>query len=96
MTAPDTPSMPPVPFFHDSSGAVRFWILTDDGAYVGATITKETLHFRFQGEIGGGNAVATYLSHRQEIDDAVRRRIAKGSIEPVMLRDADVPQVRAG
>jgi len=34
--------------------------------------------------------VAIYAAHRVEIDAAVRRRIARGSIEPVMLREADV------
>lgn len=84
-------AVPPSPFFHDASGTVRFWVLADDGSLVGATIGKETLHYRFRAERDGADAVATYVAHRAEIDDAVRRRIARGSIEPVMLRDADVP-----
>ena len=82
--------MPQSPFFHTESGAVRFWVLTDDGSAVGATISKETLHYRFGADILGSDAVATYEAHRQEIDAAVKRRIAKGSIEPVMLREYDV------
>ena len=82
--------MLPTPLFHEASGAVRFWVLTDDGASVGASISKETLHYRFQADIAGADAVATYTAHRHEIDAAVMRRIARGSIEPVMLREADV------
>ncbi|TMH06468.1 MAG: hypothetical protein E6H79_06575 [Betaproteobacteria bacterium] len=31
-----------------------------------------------------------YRAHSREIDAAVRRRVAKGSIEPVMLREFDL------
>jgi hypothetical protein len=83
-------AMPQLPFFHEESGAVRFWVLVDDGSLVGATIAKETLHYRFRGDLDGANALATYTAHQVEIDDAVRRRVARGSIEPVMLREVDV------
>ena len=89
MDRPDQPALPS-PFFHEASGAVRFWVSSGEGGVVGATISKETLHYRFQGDANGANAVATYIAHRQEIDAAVRRRVAKGSIEPVMLREFDV------
>jgi hypothetical protein len=82
--------MQPAAFFHEPSGAVRFWVATDDGSFTGASISKETLHYRFKADISGANAVAIYAAHRVEIDAAVRRRIARGSIEPVMLREADV------
>jgi Protein of unknown function (DUF1488) len=88
------PDVPPAPFFHDASGALRFWVLTDAARFIGATITREALHFLFQGKASGEDAVATYLQHRREIDDAVLRRVAAGSIEPVMLREADMPQRR--
>lgn len=88
-------AMPPAPFFHEDSGAVRFWVLDESGLYVGATISRETLHFRFQSGLSGSDAVASYLQHHREIDAAVRRRIAAGSIEPVMLRERDV-SVQAG
>jgi hypothetical protein len=46
---------------------------------------------------GGGRApvaqckrITTYAAHAAEIDAAVRRRVAAGSHEPVMLRDPDV------
>jgi hypothetical protein len=84
--------MLPSPFFHDDSAAVRFWVQATDGSQVGASIARRTLHFRFHADIAGTDAVETYLLHRTEIDDAVRRRIATGSIEPVMLRESDLPR----
>lgn len=86
--------MTPSPFFHEASGAVRFWVVSRDNDVVGATIGKETLHYRFQAELSGADALATYNAHRDEIDEAVRRRIALGSIEPVMLRETDVAASR--
>jgi hypothetical protein len=94
MTASPDTSMPPAPFFHEDSGAVRFWVLDDAGGYVGATISRQTLHFRFQSGPSGDDALASYLLHQREIDAAVRRRIAGGSIEPVMLREFDVAAAR--
>jgi hypothetical protein len=91
MTAGVQVTASPEPFLHLESGAVRFWVLTDSGAYTGATISKETLHYRFKADRSGADAVASYEAHRTEIDDAVRRRIANGSIEPVMLRESDLP-----
>lgn len=82
--------MASTPFFHDQSGALRFWVTADDGTHVGASISKETLHFRFRGQPGGEDALVIYAAHREEIDDAVRRRLASGSLEPVMLREFDV------
>ncbi len=82
--------MPPAPFFHDASGAVRFWVLTGHGSYIGATIGRETLHYLFEDERSRAEAVALYLRHHREIDAAVLRRCAAGSIEPVMLREADL------
>lgn len=82
--------MSQAPFFHEASGSVRFWIPVDDG-FVGASIRKETLHYRFQPHATGEDPVATYVQHSAEIDAAVRRRLASGAREPVMLRDTDVP-----
>lgn len=80
----------PAPFFHEPSGAVRLWVRTEAGDAVGAILRKEVLHFRFRADLGGTDALATYLNHRDEIDAAVLRRIAAGSIEPVLLREADL------
>jgi Protein of unknown function (DUF1488) len=82
--------MQPSPYFHDPSGALRFWVQLEDGSFMGASITKEILHFRFRGDASGSDAMATYSAHRVEIDEAVRRRAARGSIEPVLLREADM------
>ena len=93
MTSPIDDPYPPAPFLHDDSGTVRFWTRMDDDSFIGATISKATLHFRFGANIDGDDAVATYAAHREIIDAAVRRRVARGSIEPVMLREFDVPAV---
>jgi len=87
-SSPD--AWPPAPYFHDDSGAVRFWVHTDDGQDIGASISRQALHFRFRAEMGGADALASYLTHKQAIDAAVRRRLAKGSLEPVMLRESDL------
>ncbi len=86
--------MPPAPFFHEASDAVRFWVLTKAATFVGATIDRRTLHYLFEGGQARSEPVALYLLHRHEIDDAVRRRCAGGSIEPVMLRESDLPPPR--
>jgi hypothetical protein len=77
------------PFFHDVSGTVRFWVLVDQ-QFVGASIGKETLHYRYKSHSMSDDPLRTYLHHAAEIDAAVRRRLATGSREPVMLRDGDV------
>ncbi|MBW8830593.1 MAG: DUF1488 family protein [Burkholderiales bacterium] len=77
------------PFFHDASGTVRFWVAIDD-MLVGASIGKETLHYRYQPQRTDDDPLATYTANAAEIDAAVRRRVANGSREPVMLRDPDV------
>ena len=82
--------MLPTPFFHNDSGAVRFWVLLDDGETIGASISMRALHYRFRATMDGSDAVATYTANRTEIDAAVRRRVANGSLEPVMLREHDV------
>jgi hypothetical protein len=90
-TLPLVLDAPPfAPFFHTGTGALRFCVRQEDGQYIGATISKETLHYCFKGEPSGDNAMATYEANRQRIDGAVRRRAAAGAREPVMLRDTDV------
>lgn len=81
--------MPQDPFFHEASGTVRFWVLIDT-LPVGASIGKETLHYRYQPNRTDDEPLATYITNATEIDAAVRRRVANGSVEPVMLRDGDV------
>jgi Protein of unknown function (DUF1488) len=93
MSQPEADALP-APYFHADSDALRFWVLCD-GVSVGATITRQTLHFRFKGDMSGSDVLATYAAHRDEIDAAVRRRVAKGSREPVMLREFDVAEATA-
>lgn len=81
---------PPEAFFHEDSGAVRFWVRTHLGGYVGAIVRKEILHVRYRAAVDGSDALAVYAAHRREIDAAVLRRIAEGSIEPVLLREANL------
>ena len=76
-------------FFHEESGAVRFWVRTPAGGWMGAIARKQVLHFRFGASDSGVDALKIYHDHRQEIDAAVLRRVATGSIEPVILRESD-------
>ena len=80
------------PFFHEASSAVRFWVDVD-GALIGASVSSATLHYRFRPGDHGEDPLETYRVHARDIDAAVRRRVAEGSIEPVMLREFDL---RAG
>ena len=81
--------MSQAPFFHEPSGTVRFWVLVDD-LPIGASIGKETLHYRYRPHHSDDDALQTYLQNSTEMDAAVRRRFAAGSREPVLLRDVDV------
>lgn len=79
----------PQAFFHEDSGTVRFWVRTAAGDTVGASVRKEVMQFRFRPASSGADALKVYQDHRETIDAAVLRRVASGSIEPVMLREAD-------
>jgi hypothetical protein len=83
------------PFFHMPSGTVRFWVSVD-GQLIGASIGKETLHYRYKPNASDDDPLETYLANSAGIDEAVRRRVATGSVEPVMLRDPDVRAVSRG
>jgi hypothetical protein len=61
-----------------------------DGSTVGAIVRKELLHYGFGGRFDGGDALLTYGAHRMVIEAAILRRVAGGSIEPVLLREADL------
>jgi hypothetical protein len=90
MTTQPAETPRPEPYFHEPSGAVRFWVPVAAGGFIGASIPTAVLHFRFHSNASGTDAVADYRRHRGEIEDAVLRRVAQGSIEPVMLREADI------
>ena len=76
-------------FFHEGSGTVRFWVTLGE-ALVGAMVKKETLHYRYHALQTNDDPMETYRENTTEIHEAVRRRLANGSVEPVMLRDADI------
>lgn len=84
--------MSQAPYFHQPSGSVRFWVLVGQQP-VSATIGRYTLHYRYQPLSDDDDALQTYLQHAAEIDEAVRRRVAAGAREPVMLQDGDVRPV---
>ncbi|WP_397532958.1 DUF1488 family protein [Roseateles sp.] len=76
-------------FFHTPSDAVRFWVQHGQQR-VGASITSAVLHYHFCARSVDDQALDTYLAHADEIDAAVRRRLATGSLEPVLLREIDL------
>lgn len=76
-------------YFHQPSEAVRFWVLLD-ARWVGASIGRHVLHYSFCAGSSGDQPLETYLAHAPEIDAAVRRRLAAGSLEPVLLREHDL------
>lgn len=81
--------MTPEPFFHQDTGAVRFWVPID-GQMVGASISRETLHYSFRPRATGDDPLETFTANAMAITAAVERRVAKGSREPVMLREFDL------
>ncbi|MDB5846967.1 MAG: hypothetical protein JWP29_719 [Rhodoferax sp.] len=85
----------PEPFFHEASSTVRFWVLVDAN-WVGASIGKAALHYRYAPNRNDDEPLATYTANAPEIDAAVRKRVLGGSVEPVMLRDHDVREIVAG
>jgi Protein of unknown function (DUF1488) len=91
VTDPAAGATLPPPFFHQDSETVRFWVEVPGGAPIGAILTKQLLHYRFDAKPDGSDGVALYEKHRSDIDAAVLRRVASGSIEPVMLREHDLP-----
>jgi hypothetical protein len=78
------------PFFHEASRTVRFWVQVD-AQWIGASIGKETLHYRYRPDGRDEDPMETYQSHAEDIEAAVRRRLAQGAREPVMLRESDLP-----
>ena len=81
--------MSDAPFFHESSGTIRFWVPVD-GKLLGASVSREALHHRYRPTAQGEDPLETYLADVADIEAAVRRRLAQGSREPVMLREYDL------
>jgi hypothetical protein len=79
-------------FFHESSGTVRFWVLVDAKEF-GASVSREALHHRYRPTGQGEDPLETFLANMADIESAVRRRVAQGAREPVMLREHDLKTV---
>lgn len=76
-------------FLHESSDTVRFWVLVG-GRMFGASIGRAALHHRFRPQAQGEDPLETLRVNLPEIEAAVRRRVAQGALEPVMLREFDL------
>lgn len=83
------------PFFHEDSGCVRFWVPIA-GIAVGASVSREALHHRYAPQSVGEDPLGTFRVNQPALEEAVRRRVAKGSIEPVMIREFDLKPGPAG
>ena len=77
------------PFFHEASATVRFWVIVD-GKPFGASVGREALHHRYRPDDQGDDPLETFRDNAADIEAAVRRRLAQGSREPVMLREYDL------
>jgi hypothetical protein len=77
------------PFFHEASGTVRFWVAVGD-SLLAASVSREALHYRYRASAVGDDPMETFAQHTPEIEAAVRRRLAEGAREPVMLREYDL------
>ena len=76
-------------YFDGAAECVRFWVLVA-GEPVGASISRQTLHYRYCPHARSEDHLSTYEAHAADIDAAVRRRIAQGAIEPVIVREPDL------
>ncbi|WP_431257744.1 DUF1488 family protein [Roseateles chitinivorans] len=81
--------MKPAAFYDLSSGTIRFWVLVGE-QFVGATVRRESLHYRYSPHNTNDDPLQTFQAHTDELEGIVRRRVAGGSREPVMLRDHDL------
>jgi hypothetical protein len=81
--------MSETPFLHEGSGTIRFWTLID-GEMVGASVSPQTLHYRYRPTAVNEDPLETYRANAAHIEAAVRRRVANGSLKPVLLREFDL------
>lgn len=77
------------PFFSERSDAVLFWVPIV-GISVGASVGRETLRHRYAPLSVDEDPMTTFRAHCAALEEAVRRRVANGSIEPVMIRERDL------
>ena len=82
--------MRPFTIRHDVAHIVRFWVPVN-GKSVSAMVSDTSLRCCFVPAQPRKTALSIFGEHRAELDEMVRRRIAAGSTEPVMLHDSDFP-----
>jgi hypothetical protein len=83
------------PYYHEGTEAVRFWVPVN-GVLVGASVRRQVLHDHFHRERHDDEPLPTFLGRAEAMAAAVRRRVAGGSIEPVMLREFDLAAIPPG
>jgi hypothetical protein len=81
--------MSDAPFFHEASDTVRFWVPVE-GQLVGASVGRAALHHRYRPGAQADDPLDTLRDNLPDIEAAVRRRVAQGAREPVMLREYDL------
>ena len=81
--------MSSAPYLDDASGTIRFEV-NIDGAPVRASVNRSALHYCYRPEAQGEDPLQTFTAHLAAIEDAVRRRVAQGSLDPIMLREFDL------
>ncbi|WP_349291383.1 hypothetical protein [Caenimonas sedimenti] len=59
-------------------------------ALVGASVSPLTLHYSYRPATPGEDAMETFRHNLPHLETVVRRRLASGSREPVMLREHDL------
>jgi hypothetical protein len=77
------------PFLHEASSTIRFWVDVN-GQWIGASVGRDALHHRYRPTAQGDDPLETFAQNASDIEAAVRRRIAAGSREPIMLREFDL------
>ena len=76
-------------FLHESTDTVRFWVMVEGQAF-GASVGRMALHHRYRPQAQDEDPLETFRANLPDIEAAVRRRIAQGAREPVMLREYDL------
>ena len=74
----------------DAARTVRFWVPVN-GTSVCAVVDEATLRCCFVPPQPRESALSLVRRHQLELDDIVRRKVADGFLEPVMLHDSDFP-----
>jgi hypothetical protein len=80
-----------LPYLDEPSSTVRFCILVS-GSPLRVSIGTTALHYRFRPTATGEDPLETFRANEREIEAAVLRRLAGGSLEPVILREFDIRQ----